>query len=237
MKTTIPDDPLWIGLFISIVSITFGFVFYQFFHAELLRNSFKKQGIRRGSPKEVTLKRISGVLLFGILPAAAFSVFSDPAELLRFMGPLTLKTLWFYLPIATLIVLVNYYTAGGIKNLEMYPEMRIHPWTPRLLVLSAGGWIAYLFAYEFVFRAMLFYTSLELLGFWPAVFLNTGLYALVHLPKNYRETFGSMYYGFIICALVIYTGSFWIAFFLHLTLALSNEWFSVYEFSKPDEAP
>ena len=109
----------------------------------------------------------------------------------------------------------------------MYPQIRTQNWNLSLLVVSALSWIAYLFAYEFLFRGILFTSSVSLLGIWPAIVLNVGIYSIVHIPKGFKESFWAIVLGVIICLLVVRTGSFWIAFFIHVVLALSNEWFSL----------
>jgi membrane protease YdiL (CAAX protease family) len=78
-----------------------------------------------------------------------------------------------------------------------------------------------------MFRGFLLFSSLPVLGIWPSILLNTAVYSLVHIPKGNKETLGAIPFGILISYLAIETGTFWIAFFTHVILALSNEWFSL----------
>ncbi|MCK5838327.1 MAG: CPBP family intramembrane metalloprotease, partial [Bacteroidales bacterium] len=82
--------------------------------------------------------------------------------------------------------------------------------------------------YEFLFRGILLFLSLPILGYWPAIFLNVSFYAFVHVPKGAKETIACIPLGFVLCVLTLETGTILIAFFTHLALALSNEYFSIY---------
>lgn len=92
---------------------------------------------------------------------------------------------------------------------------------------NAFTWIAYLFGYELMFRGLLLFTTVEFMGAWPAIILNTALYALVHIPKNLEETIGAVPLGLLLCLITLSTGTFWVAFGVHVCLALSNFFFSL----------
>lgn len=92
---------------------------------------------------------------------------------------------------------------------------------------NAFTWIAYLFGYELMFRGLLLFTTVEFMGAWPAIILNTALYALVHVPKNLEETIGAIPLGLLLCLITLSTGTFWVAFGVHTCLALSNFFFSL----------
>jgi membrane protease YdiL (CAAX protease family) len=65
------------------------------------------------------------------------------------------------------------------------------------------------------------------MGLWSAIAVNTSIYALIHLPKGKRETIGAIPLGIVLCLITSYTGTIWAAFWIHCTLALTNEWFSI----------
>jgi membrane protease YdiL (CAAX protease family) len=90
------------------------------------------------------------------------------------------------------------------------------------------SWIAYLLAYEFLFRGFLFFAALPVLGLFFAIVLNTIIYALVHLYKGFKEVIWSVPLGILLCYLTYLTGTIWVAVFTHIILALSGEWFSVW---------
>ncbi|MCK4921564.1 MAG: CPBP family intramembrane metalloprotease [Bacteroidales bacterium] len=206
---------------IAVFFSTIGFVIYHFF------NEGQRERLINGSVKQINLQRLSGVFLFGIAPAMLLVILNSGDEISIATGTITKKLFVPFGILSLILVPVNFINAKTKGNLLMYPQIRTEHWNLSLLILSALSWIAYLFAYEFLFRGLLLSSSLNIMGIWPAIILNIGIYSLVHIPKGAKEAFWSILLGFIICLLVVRTGSFWIAFFIHVVLALSNEWFSL----------
>jgi membrane protease YdiL (CAAX protease family) len=64
-------------------------------------------------------------------------------------------------------------------------------------------------------------------GAWPAIAVNVAVYSFVHLPKGKKETIGAIPLGFILCFLTLNTRNIWAAYWIHVVLALSNEWISL----------
>jgi len=209
--------PFSIAIFFS----TIGFSGYYFFNERL----HKKFG--EGSIRQVITQRLNGFLILGVLPLALLLYFNSGEEIPFLSGSFQTSSILWLIGISILLIAVNYLHKKSKSNLLLYPQIKESNWNPSLLLLSAVTWIAYLLAYEFLFRGLLLSSSLELMGFWPAIIINTGIYSLVHIHKGIVEGLGSVVMGLILCLLVIQTGSFWIAFFIHIVLALSNEWFSI----------
>jgi len=215
-----------IGVFFS----TAGFVFYYF------TNRLVKRGHRLDSPdnpednsRKIIFQRLFGAFVFGVLPSVLFLIFSSrPMNEIGLTNFIPSHTLIMTLIAAIIIVPMNYFNARQPSNLNMYPQIRVRTWSPSLVIASSLGWIVYLFAYELLFRGILLFSSLDLMGFWPATILNAGIYSLVHIPKGAKESLGAIPMGILLCFLVVTTGSFWVAFFVHISLALTNEWFSLY---------
>lgn len=206
---------------IAVFFSTIGFVIYHFF------NEGQRERLIKGSVKQVIVQRLSGVFLFGILPAVLLIILNSGGEISTAIGSVRSSMLIPFAILSFILIAVNFFNAKSKVNLSMYPQIRIEQWNFTLLILSALSWIAYLFAYEFLFRGILLYSSINLVGLWPAIIINIGIYSLVHVPKGIKEALWSIVLGIIMCLLVVRTGSFWIAFFIHLVLALSNEWFSL----------
>jgi membrane protease YdiL (CAAX protease family) len=219
-------NPETIKAFISAFSVaSFGFVFYH-----LMTNSpaFKLwEGQTTYNARQIMFRRLTGVFIFGFvsLIVITFALHSDPAGFGT--GFPNLKTLIWLLALSLVIIPINYFNSKNPENLIQYPQIRNPKWSSSLLILSAFSWIAYLFAYEFLFRGFFLFSSVAVLGVWPAIILNTAIYSLIHIPKGNKETLGAIPFGFVISYLAIETGTFWIAFFAHVILALSNEWFSL----------
>ncbi len=109
----------------------------------------------------------------------------------------------------------------------MYPQIRDNPWTIKTVVINAGSWLAYLIAYEFLFRGLVLFTLYSALGFWPAIVITTSLYVLVHIPKGLKESIGAIPFGLVLGLITLEAGSIWPAFFIHAILALSTDHFAL----------
>lgn len=139
-------------------------------------------------------------------------------------------------------VVANWYWLGGIplffifvcsqlarrQKIQLhYPQMRISNWTIGRFVISASGWIIYLIAYEYLFRGLLLFSSIEAFGIWPAIAINVAIYSAVHLPKGVGETLGAIPFGILSCIITISTGTILIPVFAHIGLAVSMEFFAI----------
>lgn len=215
---------------IGFLSSTIGFVFYYFLITDKSSKKFFIRKPENGSNlRQVLFARMSGVFIFGLLPSL-FVLTISGIQLKDFglaVNPPGKQSLWIVL-ILTIIIFINYLNGKKEDNLMMYPQIREKQWSFSLITISALSWILYLFAYEFLFRGILLFSSFQLFGYWPAVLINIGIYSLVHVPKGAKEAFGAIPLGLILSVLVLQAGTIWIAFFVHVALALSNEWFSIY---------
>lgn len=180
------------------------------------------------STLSVLLQRISGVFLYGLVPVVLIVfIFKNPASLYGFEMKNSLITGITVLVLLFIVVPVSLFTSRSPENLAFYPQIREKKWTSSLLLLSALSWIAYLLAYEFMYRGFLLFSCYHAFGTWPAIIINTSLYSLTHLVKNKWEGVGAFFIGIILCVLVLHIGSLWVAFYVHVIMALSNEWFSI----------
>ena len=212
---------------ISVAFATLGYVFYlAISSSEKIQSSLSSD--TQNNANHIFFQRLLGVLIFGILPALGLWFFTDVSFKNTGLSILIKgDTLLYTLLLAILIIPLNYFNSKKPDNLQQYPQIREKHWSFGLLFASALSWIVYLFAYEMLFRGFLLFTSLEILDYWPAIILNTGIYSLVHYPKGLKAAVGAIPLGLILCVLTIKTGNFWLAFFVHIILALSNEWFSL----------
>lgn len=180
------------------------------------------------SIRKIILHRLSGVVLFGLIPVLVILlVFRMPVNNFGWHTDLFAKSIIWWIPAALLVVVINYFASRNKNHLAQYPQIRAKEWDSGLITLSAISWITYLAGYEFMFRGFLLFSCLESFGYWPAIIINICLYSLAHLPKGYRETIGSIFFGFILSYSTLWLGSIWFALLVHITLALSNEWFSI----------
>jgi len=210
---------------ISFLVASLGFVFYLIIKDSL--RVHERLRITENNTLQIIFQRITGVFFLGLLPVFFILGFSGHSfKDFGMVMPGADSWLWTGI-LGVIVVLINYFNASSKDNLKQYPQIRCSKWTLNTLLLSALSWTAYLLAYEFLFRGFFFFSSLRILGLWPAILVNTGIYSLVHIPKGSRETLGAIPLGVVLCYLTYKTGGIWMAFMVHLIMALSNEWFSI----------
>lgn len=178
--------------------------------------------------RKILWQRIIGILFLGIIPGFIILTFlpyslTDLGVHFQAAG----NTIPWILGIGVIVVCLSYLSRKSPENLKNYPQIRVQDWNVRLFILNAISWAGFLMAYEFLFRGILLFTLFDIWGTWPAVAINTFIYALVHFPKGPRETIGAMPLGLILCLVTLHTGNIWTAFLVHLFMALSNDYFSV----------
>jgi membrane protease YdiL (CAAX protease family) len=226
---TVPDTFLMSGsIAIPVATLTF-LVYHFIFTSERINNRFMdKFGTPGASIRKVLYQRILGGVLYGLVPLLIIVlVFRRPLGGYGFSGENLAKSFLLWMPVGLVVVGISYFLSKNEKNLARYPQIRISEWNTKILLVSALTWIVYLVGYEFMFRGFLLFSCLESFGYWPAILINICLYSLVHVPKGATEAFGSLLLGAFLCYLTLFLGSFWLAVFIHVTIALSTEWFSL----------
>jgi membrane protease YdiL (CAAX protease family) len=134
----------------------------------------------------------------------------------------TLFTVVWTVGLCALTIPLAFFSAKNPKNFVNYPQIRTKVWSKKTLFLSLLGWAIYLFGYEFLFRGVLFVPLVEPLGLWPAIAINVALYSATHIPKGLDETIGAIPLGIVLCLLTLASGTIWIAFIVHLSMAWTN---------------
>ncbi len=168
--------------------------------------------------------RILGFILLGLVPfLILFYGFKIPSEDLGLRTPNGENTwLWWLLPVIVFLLGSILRPKNGI-NISFYPQARVKTWTPRVVFINGLFWMIYLLGYEFAFRGYLFYLTLDVVGFLPAMMINCSLYSLSHIPKGAGEAFGSFFLGMLFCTIAYQTNSFFIPLALHMILAIGND--------------
>lgn len=179
-------------------------------------------------------QRSVGVVCLGLFPgilvlSLSFWRFSDLG-----MGLILSRSVLFWsIGLGICVLVISYLFSKNPKNFQIYPQVRDNLWTIKTVGINTGSWLAYLVAYEFLFRGLLLFTLSSALGEWPAIVITTCLYVLVHIPKGLKEALGAIPFGLALGWITIEAGSFWPAFFIHAMLALSSDYFAI--LANPDK--
>jgi membrane protease YdiL (CAAX protease family) len=215
---------------ISLSVTSFCFLFYHFItNSGRLYNKFqKKYGINRAQEFWIHFRQIIGFIFLGVIPFMIVLVILR--EKLKVYGlglSLSSEIIYYTVILSVIIISISFLISRSPVNLKKYPLIKTKIWNIKLLIISSLGWIIYLLAYEFLFRGFLLFTCIQSFGIWPAIIINILVYSLAHVPQGLNETAGAIPFGFVLCFMVILSGAMWPAFFLHVILAISNEWFSI----------
>jgi membrane protease YdiL (CAAX protease family) len=214
--------------FLPIMLATVFFAMYWFTaKSEKIKNRFySKYDMDKASVNHITFNRLVGFVAMGVLPGI-IALILLPGYSLSGLGlgckPETLLyTLAWTIGLSAIVMPLAYISAKKPRNLVNYPQIRAKVWTNRIVVINALGWALYLLGYEFLFRGILLFPLTEQLGVWPAIAVNIALYSAAHIPKGLEETIGSIPLGMVLCLLTLASGTIWIAFLVHLAMALTN---------------
>lgn len=171
-------------------------------------------------------RRWIGSLIF-LFPITIWLLSGVSAQQVGLLFLLEQKTFIISAALSIAIAVLNFFTAGTLGNLEVYPQIRKPIWNLPLLFHSTLAWMVYLLVYEIVFRGILLYSSLSIMPMHWAVLLNTVVYSLAHLIKNKREAILSIPFGLMMIYLTLNSQSCWYAVVIHIVLAISHEWSSI----------
>jgi len=231
MEYTFSWEPDYLAPVLTIGLTTMGFILYWFIaKSDTIKSKLiDKYGEEKTSIYYILFQKYTGVLFLGILPTIIvmiFLPFSFGDYGLNFNNPL--NTLFWILGLGLIIVFLNFLAARNPDNYKIYPQIRIKKWSGNLILINTVTWICYLFAYEFLFRGVLLFACIPALGIWPAIAVNTTIYSCTHIPKGRNEAIAAIPFGIILCMITISTGNIWTAFFAHVFLAVTNDYFSLY---------
>ncbi len=215
---------------LSLLVFAIGYASYFFIsHSKDIHKRLSRQiGEDKISLIWIVFQRLVGVVCLGFFPgilvlSLSFWRFSE----LGLGWNLSGTTLLWTCGIGICVLVISYFFSQKPENFQRYPQIRDNSWTVKTVVINAGSWLAYLVAYEFLFRGLVLFTLYSVLGLWPAVVITTVLYALVHIPKGLKESMGAIPFGVVLGLITIKAGSIWPAFFIHTMLALSSDHFAI----------
>jgi membrane protease YdiL (CAAX protease family) len=192
----------------------------------------KATKINDGTVKNVLFTKYLGLFTMGIVPATLALTFMPQYALadygLIYNSDTTMTSLVAILILAALTMPLAFLSAKKPSHQVNYPQIREKNWTRSLVLKNSLGWSAYLLGYEFLFRGILLFPLVDALGVWPAVAINTVMYSATHIPKGLDETIGAAFLGVVLCLVTLITGTLWVAIVIHITMALTNSFSSIY---------
>ena len=222
--TLFESSPLFIGIF--------GYLCYFYF----LKNTRIKQLVVGKLPASkfsiywILLSRVIAFVCMALFPLLYINIVDIQFWEIDFIW--TRADTKLTLILAALLIPMGAINAKGIEHLAMYPQVRMAKWNPIEYILNILSWGLYLLGYEFLFRGILFLALIPFVGLYPAVIINTILYALAHLYKGKKETLGSIPLGIVLCLITAHTETIWTAFAVHWIMASNNFVWSHYYTSK-----
>jgi membrane protease YdiL (CAAX protease family) len=192
----------------------------------------KATKINDGTVKNVLFTKYLGLFTMGIVPATLALTFMPQYALadygLIYNSDTTMTSLVAILILAALTMPLAFLSAKKPSHQVNYPQIREKNWTRSLVLKNSLGWSAYLLGYEFLFRGILLFPLVDALGVWPAVAINTVMYSATLIPKGLDETIGAAFLGVVLCLVTLITGTLWVAIVIHITMALTNSFSSIY---------
>jgi len=168
----------------------------------------------------VQLTRIVAFICMAIIPVVYIQSLEIDFWIVDFNW--TTSDTKYTLILAIILIPLGTFNAKGKAHLTMYPQVRITQWNSFEYISNIASWGLYLLGYEFLFRGMLFLGLIPFFGLYPAIIINTVLYALAHLYKGKKETLGSIPLGITLCLITAQTETIWTAFAVHWIMATNN---------------
>ncbi|MGD1841854.1 MAG: CPBP family intramembrane glutamic endopeptidase [Thermonemataceae bacterium] len=216
-------------ILLAIASLTLGFIAYWFIaQSPRIANFFQKHySTQKAGLYRVLFQRYTGFVCLGILPTLAIFTLLPTSWAQYGVSLNTSLATWYWLLILTpLVFIISQVNAKKADNLAMYPQIRLKNWTKHTFLHEYTSWMAYLIAYELLFRGFFLFACARVMSAWVAMAFNASVYALSHLPKGRKETIGAVPIGILFSYITLTTGTIWVAVIIHILMALSNSYFS-----------
>jgi membrane protease YdiL (CAAX protease family) len=171
--------------------------------------------------------RLSGFFIFGLGSAFIFhTIFGAKFDFLSLKIEHFNEIIPYAIVLFLIAIIIPYINVKKSKQ-SQYPQFKIEKWTNLYKFLTYITWTLYLMGYEFMFRGILLFGTVEEFGCYFAVILNVVLYAFVHIPKGKKEVLGCFILGPILCVVALITHNILISTILHISVCLCNEYFSI----------
>lgn len=211
-----------------IALLAYGILYLSYYFGSdfilIKKISMKFNESKENIEKSIYLRRVLGFVLLGLVPFFLALFYFEGGLLAYGLGFPSgqYAWIWFLVPFV-LTIAISILRPSSKIDISYYPEVRKEKWTTKRLIINALFWAIYLLGYEFGLRGMIFFTTLHAFGLWPAIIINSVIYAFVHIFKGPGEAFGAFFLGILFCLITYFTNSFWIVFLIHTAMAIIND--------------
>jgi membrane protease YdiL (CAAX protease family) len=166
----------------------------------------------------------SCVVVYVVIPASVV-VFVFKQSLadygLRLRG--ALKHWWIYVGLLLIVMPAVVGVSFSERFQEQYPFYRDYTnQIPAGFIYWELAYALQFLALEFFFRGFMINGLKERFGFY-AVFVMMVPYCMIHFGKPFPETMGAIVAGFALGVLALRTGTIWLGFLVHVSVALSMD--------------
>jgi membrane protease YdiL (CAAX protease family) len=217
-----------ISALIILSSLLFFYAYYFWAHSAFLQKSIEK---RTRSPQSELLqffaKKTSGFLLLGVIPGIIYYFLLKPDFEEFGISVTALKNNLSLIFVLIFIISIILFIAQKINLERNSLQIKLTNWNGLLFLFNAIGWIIYLAGYEFLFRGILLFECNNSFGFWPAIAINVAIYSAIHMVNGKDQAIGALIFGTIACYFTLTRGTILIPIFMHITLSLMSDYFSI----------
>ena len=208
--------------FILILTLTFYYIYYYFSEYKSKNYSLKKIKM-----KSFLIKKFKGFVILGIIPGIFYYLHNG--SIIKQFGLSINNLSENFLLIIGLAASIGLVLFINQKNRPLTNSLQVDlkDWNLWFFTLNAFGWLIYLSAYEFLFRGILLFECTEHFGFSTAIVINCIIYSAIHMVYGKEQAIGALFFGALSCFLTLKFGTLYIPFFMHLSLSLFSDFFSI----------
>ncbi|NQU53242.1 MAG: CPBP family intramembrane metalloprotease [Bacteroidetes bacterium] len=170
---------------------------------------------------------MAGFFILGVIPAVLYFYFFDTSFSKFGLTGSQLKSNFFVILILIIIIAFILFVNQKVNSRRNSLQLKLNEWNLFLFTLNCLGWIIYLIGYEFLFRGILLQECYINFGLWPAIAINVAIYSAIHMVNGKEEAMGALIFGAIACYLTLIRGTILIPIFMHISLSLFSDYFSI----------
>jgi len=217
-------------IFFPVVLGLIAFIIYWFtYQSKSVKAAFDKKyknDSDLSSEKFIFFAKTLGGLVMGLFPLIVCLIIFPDTNLSDYglipdADHLPISLIWL-VGLALLMATLSHQGAKKPKHWETYPQMRCTVWDRRRKIKNGLAWTIYLFGYEVLFRGVMLFGLIDVIGFWPTVAINIAMYSGTHIPKGITETVGAIPLSILFCWISLQCGNMWPVAIAHVFMACSS---------------